>query len=233
MSDASLRFAQVLARTADRPGLRKTERTRLRLLAATAAALEAEQEPAALRVADITEGASLAHGTFYRYFPDRAEAVEALVGEFARFLREQLGTVQEGAPASRARVRAATLVYLRLFRANAGLMRCLMDLRRETAPFRERFHALNRDWNSKVASAIAARRGRGEPAEALLPTAYALGGLVDEFLAQLYLRRDPALASLRTDESATAELLTDLWCRGAYGVVLEEKMNHRDAETQR
>ena len=33
-------------------------------------------------------------------------------------------------------------------------MRCLMDLRGETAAYRERFHAFNRDWNSKVAAAM-------------------------------------------------------------------------------
>ena len=210
-------FAAALTRAAERPSLRKTERTRLRLLAAAAACLERGDEPGVLRVGDIAAAAGLAHGTFYRYFVDRGEAVETLVNEFARFLRERLGAVQEGAPASRARVRAATLVYMQLFRANTGLMRCLMDLRSETASFRERFHALNRDWNSKVAAAIAARRGRGETPEQLLPTAYALGGLVDEFLAQVYLRRDPALAALAEDEEATVDLLTDLWCRGAYG----------------
>jgi len=51
----------------------------------------------------------------------------------------------------------------------------------------------------------------------MLPTAYALGGMIDEFLAQLYLRRDPALAGLAGDEAAVADLLTELWCRGAYG----------------
>jgi len=216
------RFADVLSRMAERPSLRKTERTRLRLLAAVASRLEAGDAPGALRVADIAAAAGLAHGTFYRYFTDRAAAVEAAVAAFARFQRERLGAVQEGAPASRARVRAATLLYVRLFRANTGLMRCLMDLGRETTASRERFHALNRDWNGKVAAAIAQRRRATESPEELLPTAYALGGMVDELLAQLYLRRDPALAALASDEIATADLLTELWCRGAYGVVPSE-----------
>jgi TetR/AcrR family transcriptional regulator, ethionamide resistance regulator len=41
--------------------------------------------------------------------------------------------------------------------------------------------------------------------------------MIDEFLTQLYLRRDPALAALAGDEAAVADLLTELWCRGAYG----------------
>ncbi|MCK6453837.1 MAG: TetR family transcriptional regulator [Alphaproteobacteria bacterium] len=215
--EAGLDFAAVLLRAAGRPSQRKSERTRFRLLAAAAACLARGQEPGQVRVADIAAAAGVAHGTFYRYFGDRGEAMEILVNEFARFLRERLGAVQQGAPASPARVRAATLAYLRLFRANIGLMRCLMNVGPESASYRERFHALNRDWNGKVAAAIAMRRARGESAETLLPTAYALGGMVDEFLAQLYLRRDPALGALAADEEAVAELLTALWCRGAYG----------------
>ena len=81
---------------------------------------------------------------------------------------------------------------------------------------------MNRDWNTRVAAAIAGHRARltDEPPaakETLLPTAYALGGMVDEFLTQLYLRRDAALAALEDDEAGIADLLTALWCRAAYG----------------
>jgi AcrR family transcriptional regulator len=216
-------FAAVLASAAEGADLRKTERTRLRLLAATAARLEAGEERSDLRVSDIATEAGVAHGTFYRYFPDRRAAVEALVADFTDFLGERLGLVRDGAPASPERVRAATLAYVRLFRANVGLMRCLMDPGPDSAGFRERFHALNRLWNGRVAAAIAARRSQipgARPVEsgAMLPTAYVLGGMVDEFLNQLYLRRDAALAGLAADEDGVADLLTDLWCRGAYGV---------------
>ncbi len=214
-------FGTVLGRRAAAPGLRKTERTRLRLLAATAERLEAGDEQAALRVSDIAAAAGLAHGTFYRYFPDRPAAVEALLGDFALHLRDSMAGARDGAPGSEERVRAATLAYLRQFRANLGLMRCLMDLGRDSAAFRARFHAFNRAWNGRVAATIARRRAeiagrRPAPASALLPTAYALGGMIDEFLSQLYLRRDPALKRLARDEAAVTALLTELWCRAAY-----------------
>jgi AcrR family transcriptional regulator len=219
-----VRFAAVLAQAAESPELRKTERTRLKLLASAAALLADQGEPAALRVSDVAGRASVAHGTFYRYFAELQAIVEAVVTDFARFLRERMSRVREGAPGSRERVRATTLVYIKLFRANPGLMRCLMGLGAESVAFREGFHALNRDWNNRVAAAIAARRadiagGRPAAPETLLPLAYALGGMIDEFLAQLYLRRDPALAALVDDENAVADLLGELWCRGAYGSV--------------
>ena len=217
-SDAG--FLAALRLAAEAPGLGKTERTRLKLLAAIAARLSAGIEEAALRVADIAAEAGLAHGTFYRYFADRRAAVGALVADFVRFLRDRLAESRDGPPGSRARVRAATLTYVRLFRDNAGLMRCLMSLDNEGAGFRASFHDLNRAWNGRVAAAIAHRRDPVAGAAAVaatLPTAYALGGMIDEFLTQLYLRRDPALAALAGDEAAVADLLTELWCRGAYG----------------
>lgn len=217
-------FARVLLQAAKGADLRKTDRTRLKLLAAAADLLAGEGDVVALRVADVASGAGLAHGTFYRYFADRREIVEAVVADFARFLREAMSKVRDGKPGSPERVRATTLVYLRVFRANPGLMRCLMGLGAESDGFRAGFHALNRDWNHRVAAAIAARRAEMDDArpvspDTLLPLAYALGGMIDEFLAQLYLRRDPALAALVDDEETVAALLADLWCRGAYGAM--------------
>jgi AcrR family transcriptional regulator len=217
----AVRFAAVLAAAAGVEGLRKAERTRLRLLAAAADLLADGGEAAALRVADVAAQAGLAHGTFYRYFAHRQAIVETVVADFARYLRDAMTKVRDGRPGSLERVRATTLVYLRLFRSNPGLMRCLMGLGAESEGFRAGFHALNRDWNGRVAAAIAQRRAdlagdRPVSPATLLPLAYALGGMIDEFLAQLYLRRDPALAPLAANEEVVADLLADLWCRGAY-----------------
>lgn len=221
-SEAPLGFAQVLLEAAEAPGLRKTERTRLRLLASIARRLSDGAEQADLRVADVTAAAGLAHGTFYRYFPELRSAVEALVRDFATFLHDRLANARDGMTGSRERVRSATLVYTRLFRANTGLMGCLIGLGRENTAFRKAFQELNRSWNERMASAIARRRRANSPKDrtrssALLPTAYALGGMIDEFLTQLYLRQDPALSHLASDEEAVADLLTALWCLGAYG----------------
>ncbi|SMF57123.1 hypothetical protein SAMN06265365_10466 [Tistlia consotensis] len=218
-----LAYAAVLRAAAGDATLRKTERTRARLLASLAGQLMDGVERGELRVAGVTAGAGLAHGTFYRYFPDIRAATEALVEEFAGFVRTGLAGARDGQTGSRERVRGATLLYVRLFRANAGLMRCLIALGRESDAFSRAYQRLNREWNLRMAAAIARRRaaaagGLPQPAEHFLPAAYALGGMVDEFLTQLYLRHDPALAALHDDEAAVAELLAELWCLGADGV---------------
>ncbi len=209
-------FALVLEQEAALPGLRKGERTRLRLLAAAARLLARPgQEAAGLQVAAVTAETGVALGTLYRYFPERPALLTSLVAAFAKFLEERLAATRQGAAGTRERVAAATLAYVRHFRANPGLMRCLLGLGPDSAAWARSFRALNRAWNGRVAAALAA--ARGEPPATLLPTAYALGGMVDEFLSTLYLRRDPALAALRDDEAAVAALLTDLWWRAAGG----------------
>lgn len=213
-------FASILLADAADPALRKVERTRLRLLAAVARQIHAGVAPGDLKVSAVTTSAGLAHGTFYRYFTDIRVATEALIEAFAVHVRDELARARDGEAGSRRRVRAATLVYARLFRDNAALMRCLIGTGDDATAFAGSYRDLNAVWNRRMAAAIARRRsgsGSAVTPESMLPVAYALGGMIDEFLAQIYLRRDPTLALLAGDDDAIADLLTDLWLRGAYG----------------
>ncbi len=219
-----LDFASVLLGEAAKPDLRKTDRTRAALLASIAAELQSGVLRGDLKVATVTAKAGLAHGTFYRYFPDIGAATEALVEAFSAFVREELEGAREGEPGSRERVRGATLIYARVFRANAPLMRCLFDLGGDASAVSRSLQELNWQWNMRMAASIAKRRAvatgeRPQPPAELLPVAYALGGMIDAFLTELYLRKDPALDHLAGDEEAVADLLTGLWCLGAYGEV--------------
>lgn len=217
-SGHTLDFATALLARAEKEGLRKIERTRLRLFASLAGELMAGVERTDLKVADVTRKAGLAHGTFYRYFTDMRMATDALIEEFSGFVQQRIAGAREGETGSRARVRGATLLYARLFKRNAGLMRCLIGLWGETTSFAGSYQRLNRDWYGRVAAAIAKRRGEDPSGHDFLPAAYVLGGMIDEFLTQVYLRKDPALLHLSDQEEKIAELLTDLWCFGAYGV---------------
>jgi TetR/AcrR family transcriptional regulator, ethionamide resistance regulator len=224
VDEETVDFACVLLSRSGAPDLRKTDRTRLKLLAGLVSELQSGVERAGLKVAAVTASAGVAHGTFYRYFDDIRAATEALVEAFAGFVREQLEGAREGEPGSRERVHGATLIYARVFRANAPLMRCLFDLGGDNTAVSRSLQTLNWEWNMRMAASIAKRRavasgGRPQPPADLLPVAYALGGMIDEFLSQLYLRQDPALEYLTDNEGAVADLLTQLWCLGAYGEV--------------
>lgn len=216
-----LDFSKVLAAAAEDEAARKTERTRTRLLAGLAGQIAAGVTRSDLKVATVTAHAGLAHGTFYRYFTDIDAATETLVADFSFFVRDRLAGARDGETGSRERVRGATLAYTRLFRQNAALMQFLLGIGSENSSFVRSYQELNRQWYARTAAAIARRReaaggGPVSPA-ALLPTVYALGGMIDEFLTQIYLRRDPALAHLAGNEEGVADLLAELWWRGAYG----------------
>ncbi|MFN2461573.1 MAG: TetR family transcriptional regulator, partial [Candidatus Velthaea sp.] len=75
---------------AGRTASRELKRTRLDLLEA-AERLLAAGDARAVTVSAIAAEAHLAHGTFYRYFPDRNAALEAL----ARHIRETRGVPEE------------------------------------------------------------------------------------------------------------------------------------------
>lgn len=215
-------YAQFLRAVSAGPNLRKGEATRWRLLASMATLVNAESSETAPRIADITEDANVAQGTFYRYFTDFTAALEELLDGFVDFLQDGMTASRVGKAGSPESVRAATLSYVYFFRANVGLMRRLMAPTAAATASRERFHRLNKDWNHRVARAISRRRAQltGEPpapAARLVYTAYVLGGMVDEFLAQIYLRKDPALLKLATAETLIADILTEVWCQGAYG----------------
>lgn len=214
-----LRFSVVLTNRA-REAERKTERTRNRLLASLAEHLTAGIDRRDLKVAAVTAAADLAHGTFYRYFDDIRAATDALIEDFAQFLRATLSLERDGAPGSRERVRGTSLIYARLFADNAALMKCLFDMGSESSAFARSYQELNRAWYERMAAAIARHRseaGVASTPEETLPIAYALGGMVDEFLTQIHLRKAPALAHYADDPEAVADLLTDLWLKGAYG----------------
>lgn len=217
LSDQDLDFAATLLMRAEDPSLRKTERTELRLLASLARELMTGVERAGLKVAEVTRKAGLAHGTFYRYFTDIEAATARLIEDFSVFVHDKLAGARRGEAGSRERVRSATLLYARLFRRNAGLMRYLLGLGSDGLAYAPSYQRLNRDWYGRVAAAIARQRDDGTAPRELLPAAYVLGGMIDDFLRQIYLRHEPALADLCDDEEKIADLLTDLWCFGARG----------------
>lgn len=205
-------FSQIICEQAADATLRKGERTRLRLMAACAESLE-DTPFATLRVADVCTRADVSQGTFYIYFKDKtAVAVETLTA-FALHVQEYLGGTAPGAHGLPHAIQLATLRYVQLFQANRGLMRCLLQDTQETAAFQTIYQDLNARWNRRTATAIARYRGTASTPDDLV-TAYALSGMVDDFLANLYIRHDPTLLEAidqGSDPDAVARVLAGIW----------------------
>ncbi len=191
----------------------KPARTRLRLMAAMAGLLE-EVGFHAVRVADIAARADLAHGTFYRYWPDRDAAAQEVLTDFMAAIRAHRRAALPNSGFYE-RLVASNRYYVRVYRMNAGLMRCLMQLGNQDAGFARIGQAANLGLAARVVRAWE----RAEPdATATLPaaekTARALAciAMVEGVLRDLHVRPglDP-LASLTDD--AVADLLSACWHR--------------------
>lgn len=196
-------------------GMKKSDRTRTRLRIALCTALNTRPAQA-LKVADICALAGVAHGTFYVYFSDLNAALDDVLGVFV----EHVQTVMRHATKGRGgeRTRAATAAYFDLFDRNPGLMRCLLSSFETFPAAAQAFQRLNRDWARIVAEATARRLSRANrpvpPHDELMRRAYALGGMVDQYLVALHCNRDAALAAVSGDRAEVITTLSTIWQKG-------------------
>jgi AcrR family transcriptional regulator len=207
-----LRFADALLDSAAKA--RKSDRTRARLQSAVCELLE-DAVPSDLRVDQVCSRAGTSHGTFYVYFPDITTLLTRTLAEFVDFLEVALRRAGRDAPD---RPRATTRAYVDLFEANRGLMRCLVSRAGDLPEANALFEALNRRWAEMVADAAerhALRHGHPPPDRAeLLRRAYAVGGMIDQYLVTLFFGSDATLIALSEDREAVVSTFTTLWTRG-------------------
>jgi AcrR family transcriptional regulator len=199
----------------DSPPKQKGQRTRQRLRIATAEALERTGYHA-MRVLDITTAAEVAEGLFYVYFKDKTEATLSVLNEM---LEDFLGlsTLTPDERDSFGSIRAANRRWLAVCRANAGLMRCLLQVSDEEPSLTGLAQRANRLWYDVVAQAHVKRRGQPRAKPAVLFATYLLGGMMDELVRKLFIYPDPGLQKLqkklRADDNAIADAASVIWLR--------------------
>lgn len=195
----------------------KGERTRLQILSAACSVLD-RLGPQDFTVSAVCAQAGVSNGTFYLYFSDRTALLEELLVGFVVFL--QVAMLEAGDGHRDDPVRAATASYVTLFRHNPGLMRCLVHHLDALPAARAAFHRLNRDWIETVVTAVERRlrkAGAAVDRDELTRRAYALGGMVDQYLSSLFLSRDDGLSAVSGDEDAVIDTLTLIWKRAMAG----------------
>jgi len=199
---------------------RKGERTRDRIRLAAAELLN-EVGYRDMKVSDVCERAGVTTPALYMYFQNKLALTEDLLKEFVVEFMARTTSSGRGRSVYEA-MYDATLRWIESARANAGLMRCLLQISDEVPEFAEVFANANRRWYERISSSLIARFPEAEPDKAALGLAtYAFGGMIDEFTRRLFTAGDEQLAALTqevapTDE-ALAGFLTGLWYRGLYG----------------
>lgn len=195
--------------------LTKGARTRLRLMSAAARVME-EVGFHGMRVSDVCGNAGVSQGTFYLYFRDKTEIASAVLVDFNE---RGLELLRRQGPRDRAwdAILESVRIMARLYRLNPGLTRCLFQISDDTPEFGEILRRFNAVWLRSVARSMARRCGLDESAGAMpLFASYALAAMVDQFLVQLYVTRDPQVVALVENEDHAVEALAALWYRAAY-----------------
>lgn len=209
-SAQDLSFANFLLDEA--AGKKKRDRTEAAIAAATCRLLD-HTPLSALTISDICDAADIANGTFYIYFPDRNDLIGKVLLRFVDFI--QVTMRQAGRAADGDRTWNTTAAYYDLFKANPGLMKCLVNHSDDLPEATRTFQKLNHEWITAVVTSLRRR----QPAIALPPDeqfrrAYALGGMVDQYLSALLLNRDPHLTRLSADRDTTINTIVEVWKKG-------------------
>lgn len=187
-------------------GERKVVRTEQKLVLATARLLNITTYHS-LSVSMISEGAGLAHGTFYRYFKTRSEIVAKMLEGYFEFVRKGARQQRRGRSA-RERTYVSNLHYVRCFRQNVGLMRCLFQLKDDD----QLIAKVANDANVELISRVIKRNPLfSEDSKELQLSLYALAGMVDELLLKVYGRTDPPLASYADTPEIIADVISKFW----------------------
>jgi len=206
----------LLARLSANAAAPKAQRTRLRLMAAIAALLE-DSGFHDLRVADCAARAGLAHGTFYRYWPDRGAAAQDVLSDFMATITARRPPRGGDAPLFD-RILAANRYYVAVYRQNAGLMRCLMQLGNSDPAFARIGQAANLALARRVVRAWEREDARAAqlPEQERIARALACIAMVEGVLREFYVRPVPEpLAAMREEE--VADLISACWFRTLLG----------------
>ena len=212
--DETFNFGQTLL--FDAKQRKKRDRTQAEIYNAGCTLLN-RISPTSLKVSEICDEAGVAHGTFYIYFPNRQTFVANLLLHFVDYL--QLVMHRASRSKKTDTVGATMRAYYQLFEQNTGMMRCLINNLEEFPSSQQAFQKLNREWAATIVIsnerklAQSGRAGKISRDE-LYRRAYALGGMVDQYLSAHLLNRDPFLNSISRDREAVIETLCLIWKRG-------------------
>jgi AcrR family transcriptional regulator len=193
----------------------KGERTRFRLKLAATKVLEESSFPE-LKVSDICQNAEVALGTFYVYFPDKNVIATEVLLDFGDALYAQAQRVARGSNDFEA-ILLTNQFFVAAYQRNSGLIRCLIQLEDQVPEFRLRWRERRLQWLGRIAYSMGRRTvGADAPENLRMQIAYALEGMVFQYLYDVFVRQEPTLSRFAGDPDYVAELLSILWYRAVY-----------------
>jgi AcrR family transcriptional regulator len=196
----------------------KGERTRQRLKAALAGLIEARNY-SSVRISDICAETGISQGAFYRYFPHKEAVTTEVLSDFDQFTRDALYATGRGYSEPYDAFYSTTEMYVAIFRSNPGLMKLLLLSNQEIPSAAGILLRQTNEWATRMSNALLKRASGPTDERATRFASYAVGAMVDQTLAYLYIYRDPNVLNLVVSETDIVEKLTALQFKAAFGAM--------------
>jgi AcrR family transcriptional regulator len=191
--------------------------TRERLKAAARRVLD-RKGYSQMTVADVTQEAGVAAGLFHRYFPDLRTLTVELLGEVMAELGDT-AKIEQGVTRGDwiGRIRAHIVPSVANHALRPGLVRAMNQLADEYPPFRAQLKGFYQAQLELLSSQMPRLfpEAKLTPEEALL-LAYALGGISEVALREMYILRNPAFRNVTLSPEQMADWLSTLFYRALF-----------------
>jgi AcrR family transcriptional regulator len=194
------------------PATKRGAETRERLKQAAVVVLE-RSGYRALRLQDIAEEAGVNMSLLYHYFSGKADLTREILSELLDSMSKPVDLPSDPFES----ILAANRIVVETYRSAPGLMRCLLHLDEEEIDFAALYRDVSLQWSKRVAVKITKLIPGNRLTEGQrLMVAYALGGMVDAFLFELYVDRNPNLQKEFAEPDDAARFLAIMWFRALY-----------------
>lgn len=207
-------LTELLEAAATAPSLRKGERTRRRIIWASAVALE-QATFAQLSMDRIAEIAAVSRAALYQYVDSKEEAVRLVL----LALQDLTLAMPSGNPVSRSPLEAiieTNRYYIDYFEKNAIFMERVRELRGTMPDLIAEKQRVNRRWAERVlAHAIRHRPVPLDPARLKLRV-LAMECMIDDVLREIFVIRNPDIIEAAADRHLLVQELSIIWFRSLY-----------------
>ena len=163
-----------------------------------------------MRVQDITQGAGVAAGLFYRYFPAVPDIVQEICADFMDELNARTRNLPVLThPYDQIFERHALAVEL--FSDNPGIVRCLFQHDDDFPQFGRIWKAAAHEWNLQVADFLKSQASM--PQQQAEHMAYVLGAMTEGVFFQYLIRHTKDLFDMGREPRDIAEIIAIMWYR--------------------
>ena len=196
------------------PATSRGRATRERLKAALVSLLQ-QRAFHEIRLEDIADVAQVRVSLIYHYFRSKTDITYEVLADMLDSFQSDISARQMDDPLEA--IHYANRRMVELYASNPGAMRCMLEAHEDLASFSQIWRDLTLSWNRRIARSIARQFPDAFLSSAeYLSLAYALAGMVDNFLYEYYVLANPALREAHPTEDDVARFLTTVWSRALY-----------------